>query len=117
MAISTTTVECNRSPNMISPNIKHEKNEQEKTHNLLLKQQTPNSPITFSISNILSNDFGHSKKLQFETNGGEQVISATKRCFSFRSDDADSDGNDVSVPKKLRLDINSFYNDQINGKF
>lgn len=114
MAISTTTVECSRSPTLISPNIKQEKINQEKTKDQTQKQQT--TPITFSINNILKNDFGHSKKQQSNSNY-EQVRNAGEKWFTHRSNDDFGGENGVSSPKKQKLDTKDFKNDQTWGEF
>lgn len=117
MAISTTTVECSRSPTLISPNIKQEKNDQERTKDQTQKQQTSNTPITFSINNILKNDFGHSKKQQTNPKDFEQVKSVGEKWFPLRSNDDFGGENGASSPKKLKLDTTDFNNDQTWGEF
>ncbi|XP_031636951.1 segmentation polarity homeobox protein engrailed-like [Contarinia nasturtii] len=85
MAISTTTVECSTSPSMISPNIKRENHRDDRAK--------VEKPIAFSISNILSNNFGNNKVLSEKNNG-----------LVFRPYDNDCE---QSSPKKIKLDQRS----------
>lgn len=97
MAINTTTVECSTSPSLISPNIKQEnRDERAKFEKLSTKQQMPTTSIAFSITNILSNNFGNNK-----------VISEKKNGFVFRPYDNNNDDCGESSPKKLKIDQRS----------
>lgn len=97
MAINTTTVECNTSPSMISPNIKQENRDDRSKFSPI--EQTSNASIAFSITNILSNNFGNANK----------VISDKKNDFAFRPYD------ETPSPKKLKLDQRSD-DDDSNGE-
>lgn len=94
MAISTTTVECSTSPSMISPNIKNENHRDDRAK--------VEKPIAFSITNILSNNFGNNK-----------VLSENKNGFVFRPYDSDCG---QSSPKKIKLDKRSDDEDS-NGEW
>lgn len=96
MAINTTTQQCNTSPSLMSPNIK-----QEKMDKLSPMQQTANVSIAFSITNILSNNFG---------NNNSKVISEKRNGSAFRSHD---DGS--PSPKKRKFD-RQFEDDDSNGE-
>lgn len=95
MAINTTSVECSTSPSLISPNIK-----QETIDKLSPIQQTANVSIAFSITNILSNNFGNNNK----------VIGDKRNGFAFQTHD---DGS--PSPKKLKFD-RRFNDDDSNGE-
>ncbi|XP_055309324.1 segmentation polarity homeobox protein engrailed [Sitodiplosis mosellana] len=98
MAINTTTVECSTSPSLISPNIKHEnRDERAKFAKFAPTQQTPATSIAFSITNILSNNFGNPKS----------VISEKKNGFVFRPYDNSNDDYGESSPKKMKRDQRS----------
>lgn len=102
MAINTTTVECSTSPSLISPNIKQEnRDDREKMEKLSPTQQTSNVSIAFSITNILSNNFGNNNK----------VISEKRNGFAFRPHDDDGSPS----PKKMKLD-RRFNNEDSNGE-
>lgn len=81
------------------------------TENFSPKQQTPNLPIAFSITNILSNNFGNAKKYPSDSND-EQVFCASEKLFSLRSND-DYSGSSAKKPK---LDIHNFPNEQLRGE-
>lgn len=112
MAINTTTVECSTSPSLISPNIKQEmRDERAKFEKLSPRQQTSATAasIAFSITNILSNNFGNNK-----------VISEKKNGFVFRPYDNNNDDDcGESSPKKIKLDQRSddeISNGELNPK-
>lgn len=106
--ISATTVQCTTSPSSIRSDIKQEsRDDSTKSENLLPGQQTPNTPITFSITNILSNNFGHTK-LSTNTSpinlNNNEVLSDKKNSGLFRPYDDDCSENSVVSPKNARMD-------------
>ncbi|XP_031636940.1 segmentation polarity homeobox protein engrailed-like [Contarinia nasturtii] len=112
-ANNTTAVECN-TPSLISLNIKQEKHDERAKCNEKLsphQQQTPTTPIAFSITNILSNNFGHTKLPTTNNNeisrnnNNNKVISEKKNSVLFRpyDDDCQENGGATS-PKRTKLD-------------
>lgn len=94
---SATVVECNTSSSLTISKIKHEKRiDRAKIEKMSLRQHTPNTPIAFSISNILSNDFGntklHTNNNQINRNNNK-VISDKKNSVLFRPYDDDCGEN------------------------
>lgn len=108
--------QCSTSPSSIDSNIKQEK------HDELLKceklssrqQQTPNTPIAFSITNILSNTFG-TATTKLPTNNNNQinrnnnnnkVISEKKNSVLFRpyDDDCGGEHGGASSPSPTKHD-------------
>lgn len=62
LSISATSIQCSTSPSLIHSSIKQEESDGvEKIEKLSPRQQTQNAPIAFSITNILSNNFGRTK--------------------------------------------------------
>lgn len=117
MAINTTTVECSTSPSLISPNIKQENrdNERAKFEKFAPTQQTAAAAtsIAFSITNILSNNFGNNNN----NNNQQKVISekSKKNGFVFRPYDNNNDCGESS-PKKLKLDQPRSDDEDSNGE-
>lgn len=130
---NTTAVECNTSPSLISLNIKQEKHdERAKCEKLSPRQQTPTTPIAFSITNILSNSFGHTKLPTtnnnqisrnnnniINNNNKNKVISEKKNSVLFRpydDDECQENGADTS-PKRAKHDRQQQSDDEeSNGK-
>lgn len=101
------TVECSTSPSLISSNIKQEKrDDRANIEKSSTNPQTANTPIAFSITNILSNSFGNTK---LPTNNNQnsfnnnKIIREKKSSVLFRPYDDDSGDNETS-PKKPKLD-------------
>lgn len=62
ISISANSIQCSTSPSLIHSSIKQEKGDGiEHIEKLSPRQQTQNAPIAFSITNILSNNFGRTK--------------------------------------------------------
>lgn len=107
--ISATTVQCTAtSPSLIRSDFKQEsRDDSAKTEKLSPRQQTPNTPITFSITNILSNNFGHTK-LSTNTSpispNNNEVLSEKKNSGLFRPYDDDFSENAEISPKQVRMD-------------
>lgn len=102
------TVECSTSPSLISSKIKQEKRDDrakiEKSSTN--PPQTANTPIAFSITNILSNSFGNTKLPTNDkqtTFNNNKMIREKKNSVLFRPYDDDSGDNETS-PKKPKLD-------------
>lgn len=106
---NATNVECSPLPSLISPNIKQERrNDRTKHDKLTPRQQTPNMPIAFSITNILSNNFGHAKMPTNNnqvTRNNNKVNSEKKSGVLFRPYDDDCGENGTPSPaKQSKLD-------------
>lgn len=92
MAINA-AVECRTSPSPISPNIKQEsRDDRAKDERLSPAHHTPTAPIAFSITNILSNNFG--KQISWNNN---EVIS-DKYNFALYAE------NGASPAKRSKID-------------
>lgn len=110
--------ECNTS--IMSTNIKQEKRDERlKMDKLSPRQQTSNTPIAFSITNILSNNFGNGKLPS--TNDhiclNKKINSAKKSSVLFRPYDDDCGDNDKTMSDKPKLDRRQRSDDEeSNGK-
>lgn len=119
--MSATNVQCSISPTLVSPSIKQEKrDEHAKNEKLSQSQQTSNTPITFSITNILSKSFGHTK---LTTNNNQiilnnnEVISEKKNSVLFRPYDNDCGDNSTTSPSQLKINRQQQSDDEdSNGK-
>lgn len=104
MAISTTNVECSRSPSLISPNIKQENRSDDRA-------KMEKTSIAFSITNILSNNFGNNNKVISEKNSSvcqpcdnhNEYGESSPKKVKFNFDDEDSDGEFMFWKKKFLL--------------
>lgn len=90
MAIGTMTIECSRSPSLISTNIKQEKIDSAKVEISSPKPQTSKSAITFSIENILSNNFGKVKKRPLETSDEKSTSASAPDAKKSKKDESES---------------------------
>lgn len=121
---NTANVECNALPALNSANIKQEKRDDRAKHEKLsTKQQTPSMPIAFSITNILSNNFGHTK---LPTNNNQLTrnnnkVNSEKKCsVLFRPYDDDCGENGAPSPaKQSKIDRRqqSDDDDESNGEY
>lgn len=122
---NSTINECSTSPTTI----KQEKRDaQIEKPTSPASQQTPNMPITFSITNILSNNFGNAKSPSNNSkksptnhnNNNNKVICGKRNGNLFRpyDDDCNNVGdNDSSSPKKEELTRRQQSDDEeSNGK-
>lgn len=105
--------QCSPSPSSINSNIKQEKyDDRLKMDKFAARQQTPNTPIAFSITNILSNTFGNVSKLPTNNNNqinrnNNKVNSEKKSSVLFRPYDDDCGGDNGGVatsPKHSKHD-------------
>lgn len=102
--ITTSDVECSTSPSL----------QQQSQNGISIKQEKSTSPqqhtapISFSITNILSDSFGHTKLQtanQVNNNNSKNVISEKKSGVLFRPYDDDEDDREsgVTLAKKSKL--------------
>lgn len=119
--MSAANVQCSISPSLVSSSIKQEKrDEHAKNEKLSQSQPTSNTPITFSITNILSKSFGHTK---LSTNNNQiilnnnEVISEKKNSVLFRPYDNDCGDNSTTSPSQPKMDRQQQSEDEeSNGK-
>lgn len=117
-ATADADVECSIPPSIINPNIKQEKrDDRPKLNRYAARPQTVNPSIAFSITNILSNSFGHAKS---PTNNNEiadkKVLSEKKNSVLFRPYDDNCGENGVSSPKLNSTASHQSYDEESNGK-
>lgn len=108
MLNSGSSVECSTSPSLMNSSIKQEKrDDRAKIEKLSPRQQTPTIPIAFSITNILSNNFGNAKmpsnNNQISLNNNK-VLSEKKNSVLFRPYNDDCGENGAASPKKSKVD-------------
>lgn len=130
--------QCSTTPLSNNPNIKQEKHDErlKLDGKLSSRQQTSNTSIAFSITNILSNTFGNANTTtaaavttKFPTNNNNQinrnnnnkVISEKKNSVLFRpyDDDCGGENGGATSPKQAKLDHRRQQSDdeESNGEF
>lgn len=122
---NSTINECSLSPTTIKQEKRDAKIEKPTSPTSPASQQTPNMPITFSITNILSNNFGNAKSPSNNNeksptnNNNNKVISGKRNGILFRpyDDDRNNGDNESSSPKKDELTHRQQSDDEeSNGK-